>query len=154
MSFFKKIKAAYSSGMLESEIENQYLALQKLSPDGEMFERLALIWRNEMLKRQKPVLALNADASVHFWIIATNNAKEACKCLARQISAYTTDGFQQTLEFREMEQVLYPVMVAYEAGRYEDLNSEFRSKNPKSYAYFITKYGRGPFYSASQHKTK
>ena len=150
MGFFSKIKAAYSSGMLESEIEKQYMELQKLNPSGEMFERLAVIWRNEMQKRGKSMLALNADASVHFWIIATNNAKDACKCLARQISAYTIDGFQQTIEFQEMEQVLYPVMKEHEAGHYEVLNSEFRIRNPKSYSYFITKYGRGPFYPAKQ----
>ena len=144
MGLFSRFKASAALGPLQAEVESEYDRLYSEPPHREPFEYLILIWQTQMMKHGKTMMAIHADQYVHLWVI-TPNAKIACELLARQIAAYVLPDFQKTIQFRELESGMQPIVNAIARGDHENLNGIFTDSCPKAYEAYLKTHSRGPF---------
>jgi hypothetical protein len=144
MGILSKIKASQAFVKLEDEVRREAVTMGQQFPSLEPFEYLLRIWQGQMRKRGNEMLALNGEHIVHLWAILPN-PKRAIELLARHIGAYSIPNFQEVSYFEELNAAMGPIAASIQRDNGATLNSLFQDANPRSYAVFLEKHGRGPF---------
>jgi hypothetical protein len=144
MGFISRFKGSQAFHKLEEEVKREAGAIAQQFPSLEPFEYLLRVWETQMRRRGKDMLALNGEHVVHLWATLPN-PKTAVELLARHIGAYVIEDFQELSYFTELNSAMAPIVASIQKDRGAFANKIVQEANPRSYAVFLKKHGRGPF---------
>lgn len=144
LGFISRFKGSQAFNKLEEEVKREAVMLAQQFPSLEAFEYLLRVWESQMRRRGKDMLAMNGEHIVHLWAMLPN-PKTALELLARHIGAYVIEDFQELSYFTELNSAMAPIVASIQKDGGSTLNQRFQEANPRSYAAFVKKHGRGPF---------
>jgi hypothetical protein len=151
MGFITRFKGSQAFYKLLEEVRREATTIAEQFPSLEPFECLLRVWEIQMRRRGKEMLAMNGEHVVHLWAILPN-PKTALELLARHIGVYVIEDFQELSYFVELNSAMANIVASVQKDRGAAANELFKEANPRSYAVFLKKHGRGPFTPADSSR--